>query len=47
MTNPTLSSRFFAAVSAFALSLAMISGTVAVPSNASAQGASTYVSVVA
>ncbi|MGH6787532.1 MAG: hypothetical protein ACREBO_11925 [Novosphingobium sp.] len=37
-------SRFAAALSAFALSLVMISGTVTVPSSAQA---STYVSVVA
>ncbi len=50
MTNTNLTSRVAAAASAFALSLVLISGTVAVPSSAKAhdaQVASTYVSVVA
>jgi hypothetical protein len=50
MTNTNFSSRLAAAVSAFVLSLVLISGTVAVPGNARAndtQLASTYVSVVA
>jgi hypothetical protein len=46
--NLNLSSRLAAAVSAFGLSLAMIAGTVSVPSQAhSAQFASAYVSVLA
>jgi hypothetical protein len=50
MTNTNFTSRVAAAASAFALSLILISGTVAVPGNARAhdvQVASTYVSVVA
>ncbi len=50
MINPNLTSRFAAAVSAFALSLVLISGTVTVPGSAQAhdaQLASTHLSVVA
>jgi hypothetical protein len=50
MTNTNFTSRFAAAVSALALSLVMISGTVAVPGSAQAhdaQVATAYVSVVA
>ena len=50
MTNTNFASRFTAAISAFALSLVLISGTVTVPSSAQAhdaQLASTYLSVVA
>jgi hypothetical protein len=47
-TNVNLGSRFAAAVSALGLSLAMIAGTVSVPSQAhSAQFAAAYVSVLA
>lgn len=42
-----LSTRFAAAVSALALSVVLISGTVAVPGQATAQVATTYVSVLA
>ncbi len=55
MSNTNFTSRIAAAVSAFALSLVMISGTVSVPSSANAHDAlaqnaalaSTYVGVVA
>ena len=50
MTNTNFTSRFAAAVSAFVLSLVLISGTVTVPGTAPAQDgqvASTYLSVVA
>ena len=50
MTNTYFTSRFTAAVSALALSLVLISGTVTVPGSArahDAQLASTYLSVVA
>ncbi len=50
MTNPNFTSRFAAAVSAFALSLVLISGTVAMPTNAKAndtQIASSYAGAIA
>lgn len=43
----TLSNRIAAAASAFALSLFLLSGTIAVPTNAQAHDASTYVGQVA
>lgn len=42
-----IGSRLAAAASALTLSLVLISGTVTVPTNAQAHGASAYVSVVA
>ncbi|MCZ8170530.1 MAG: hypothetical protein O9272_02215 [Brevundimonas sp.] len=42
-----LPARFTAAVSALALSLVLISGTVSVPTTAQAQTSGTYVGVVA
>ena len=50
MSNTNFTSRFAAAVSAFALSLVLISGTVAVPTNARAhdtQLASAYLGAAA
>lgn len=47
LTTSNFGGRFAAAVSAFALSLVLISATVSMPSSAKAQDAEAYVSVVA
>jgi hypothetical protein len=47
LTTSNFGGRFAAAISAFALSLVLISATVSMPSSAKAQGAEAYVSVVA
>jgi len=47
LNTSNIGNRFAAAVSAFALSLVMIAGTVTVPGNAQPAAGTTYVSVVA